>query len=144
MTNDYLCPKYTQQEVTIMHVLRDCNEVMYHWNEFVSQNCWEKFNYLGLQQWLYFNLTQKEHIPSGTQATFFGISIYNLWRDMNNLVFNKARVLANDFKHQILAQMHSITNSFKRLNIDSPYGGMTKWQIVWTAPSPQVLGQTQC
>lgn len=48
MTNDELCPRCLHSPETIMHVLRDCEEVSSLWAKVVHQDKWSQFFSLGL------------------------------------------------------------------------------------------------
>ncbi|PNX95348.1 ribonuclease H [Trifolium pratense] len=47
MTKNDLCPRYQSQPETIMHMLRDCEDVQQYWNQFITEDCWAKFFSLG-------------------------------------------------------------------------------------------------
>ncbi|PNY07114.1 ribonuclease H [Trifolium pratense] len=59
MTNNDLCPRCQSQPETIMHMLRDCEDVQQYWNQFITEDYWAKFFSLGLHAWLKWNITTK-------------------------------------------------------------------------------------
>lgn len=85
---DDVCPCYKEHPDTIMHVLRDCEDVKNFWSPIISQQHWSRFFSIGLHAWPEFNLSSKE--VSNTYwnwPTLFGVAIRELWLDRNQLVF---------------------------------------------------------
>lgn len=92
--DDSLCPRCKYQDESILHTIRDCEDVKKVWNQFIHHDHWAKFFSLGLHDWIEFNLKgQNLKAPVGFWSSFFGIMVYHLWNDRNNLVFGRSSML---------------------------------------------------
>lgn len=52
-----MCPRCNSSPETLMHMLRNCDEVFALWNEVLSPNSWIKFFSIGLYPWIEWNLS---------------------------------------------------------------------------------------
>lgn len=52
MAQDNLCPRCNSAPETIIHLLRDCEEVQLFWDNCVDPNEWSRFFSMGSYQWL--------------------------------------------------------------------------------------------
>lgn len=97
MANEDLCPRCQQCPETIMHVIHGCEEVQQFWYTFVHPDQVSRFFSLGLEGWLNLNLSYQDiDIANSMWSTFFGIVMYELWRDRNRLVFSASTMLGED------------------------------------------------
>lgn len=89
MVPNDLCPRCHLYPETLMHMLRDCEDVHEFWSKNINHNHWSKFFSLGLQAWLDWNLSQNDiGISHWKWNLVFGVACWALWRDKNLLVFS--------------------------------------------------------
>lgn len=105
MTIDSQCPRCQDGPKTIMHTLQDCDDVRGLWESIVDEEQLSKFFSLGLYSWLAWNVSFAKmnlvHIPWNT---LFGVLVYDLWCDRNNLVFNRNSVLGSSLLVKAIQQ----------------------------------------
>ncbi|KAJ1376792.1 ribonuclease H, partial [Sesbania bispinosa] len=88
MTLDDLCPRCGNAPETIMHMLRDCEVVAELWDSLIDNKNWSAFFSLGIDQWLRTNLHNSANSVSGVPWNYiFPITIWLLWKDKNDLIF---------------------------------------------------------
>lgn len=107
MSFDDTCPRCHAFPETVMHVLRDYNEVHNFWTKHFNQRFWSKFFSLGEHAWLDWNLSTEN----------VGVSIGALWRDRNSLVFSQSSSMGEDLWASIRSQVHFIENTLVNLLI---------------------------
>jgi hypothetical protein len=135
MTRDNLCPRCGDYPETIMHVLRDCEEAKIFWNDLISQDVWSKFFSLGLYQWLNWNITT--HSIGTTHdnwQTFFGVAVYELWKDRNSLVFNRKSLINNQLLRMVTNQVNFIISSSIANGEAQHHQSRRSIDVSWTPP----------
>lgn len=112
MASDDLCPRCKVCPETAMHVIRDCEDVQHFWYSFVHPDHVSRFFSIGLEGWLNLNLsnTTVGHTCSDWQ-TFFGIAIYELWRDRNRLVFSNSSNLGQGLQQFVESQFQFVVHT---------------------------------
>lgn len=97
MTTDNLCPRCVDCPETIMHVIRDYEDVRDFWMSKLNPDVVSKFFSLGLHSWLTWNL-KDPNMGNGSfnWHVFFGVAVYELWKDRNSLVFSRRTQLECD------------------------------------------------
>lgn len=60
MTEDNLCPRCNSHPETMMHLLRDCEEVQSFWSRVIKNEHWSKFFSIGQYAWLDWNLSDND------------------------------------------------------------------------------------
>lgn len=71
-----ICPRCIAYPETLMHALRDCDEVQAFWSKAVSHEAWSSFFSLGLHAWLEFNMSGSHASHSEWHwPLFFGVTI---------------------------------------------------------------------
>lgn len=89
MAHDDSCSRCSLNPESIMHILRDCDEVRDFWSTVVHTDQMARFFSLRFHSWLDWNLSCKDMGRDQVEwCTFFGVAIYELWRDRNNFVFS--------------------------------------------------------
>jgi hypothetical protein len=139
MTNDDLCPRCQSQPETIMHMLRDCEDVQQYWNQFITEDYWAKFFSLGLHAWLEWNITTKNIGASSTDwPIFFGVSVWALWKDRNKLVFSRETELGNHLTSKVVNMAYQIE---KEINcpLASRDENIAKRNTLWIKPPAMAL-----
>lgn len=97
-----------------MHVIRDCEDVLDFWRSIVKPEYISHFLSMGLHGWLDFNLSfQDVGVDTADWQTFFGVAIYELWRDRNKLVFERASSLGQELLLFVNNQAHFIAHGLK-------------------------------
>jgi ribonuclease HI len=135
MTRENLCPRCGDYPETIMHVLRDCEELKMFWNDLICQDDWSKFFSLGLHRWIDWNITTS-HIGSkhDNWQIFFGVAVCELWKDRNSLVFNRKSLIENQLLRLVTNQANFITSS-SNLHVESNlYPSKRSIEVSWTPP----------
>lgn len=90
MTADDLCLRCHRCPETIMHLLKDCEEVKDFWPSLINLDQWSSFFSIGLHNWLDWNLSSTQvGILQGNWLVVFGVAINNIWKDRNSMVFSQ-------------------------------------------------------
>ncbi|KAF7842625.1 hypothetical protein G2W53_004923 [Senna tora] len=88
MTSDDTCPRCGRAEETILHAIRDCEDIKALWLRFVRPSYWEHFFSCNLVEWMEWNL--KTDVGSDLAKdwrTGFGVICWQIWKNRNLLVF---------------------------------------------------------
>lgn len=77
MKNDSLCPRCLLNEESIMHLLRDCDDVRDFWSQVVNEDNWSRSFSLGLSAWLEWNIYDNimGYQVHGDWPIFFGVAV---------------------------------------------------------------------
>ncbi|KAK2446428.1 hypothetical protein QL285_017240 [Trifolium repens] len=114
MTTDDTCPRCQTHPETIMHMLRDCEDAQNYWNQFITEDNWAKFFSLGLYAWLEWNISNNHIGASNTYwPTFFGVSVWSLWKDRNKLVFSRETKLGTNLTSKTVNIAYQIEKEMK-------------------------------
>ena len=115
ITQDIMCSICQGGSETILHALRDCNQLKCVWNQlgisFSNHDFWRS----DLQSWLSFNGRMMSNLCA-TQPPWkvvFPIVIWNVWKSRNNTVFNKKKrnpSLAMEIVKQALEYYHCVAS----------------------------------
>ncbi|KAJ1412575.1 Reverse transcriptase zinc-binding domain [Sesbania bispinosa] len=140
MTSDDSCPRCGQAPETIMHTLRDCEVVSELWESLIDREWWARFFSLGLDNWLKMNMAKSPFSVDGTPWNFiFPVSIWRLWKDRNDLVFNKRSDLPGNLYFQIVSYARQIINSIVSPCPISQRLYKNEELIGWSRPPPGFL-----
>ena len=91
------CPRCGIEDETIIHMLHDCCGVKSLWESLVRPNKWNTFFGVQLHEWILLGLTTNIGMQSGTQwDLIFGFTIWLIWLNRNDIVFNKAEGISTD------------------------------------------------
>lgn len=102
MTAYVICSRCNSNPETIMHILRDCEEAQQCWNNVIKPEHWSKFFSLGFFPWSEWNLTTNNiGVTPWSWFTFFSISVNEIWKDRNCLVFSNVSKLRNELWNMI-------------------------------------------
>lgn len=63
MTKDTSCLRCLDQSESIMHYLRDCNQILDFWSKLVPSEKWSQFASRGFHSWLVWNLESTDVGP---------------------------------------------------------------------------------
>lgn len=97
MTADELCPRCHRCLETIMHMIRDCDDVKEFWSKLIDPDSWSSFFSLGLHSWLNWNLSSKAINPHNINWPMtFGIAVKDIWKDRNSLVFSQVSIMGSN------------------------------------------------
>lgn len=99
MASNDLCPRCQMCPETVMHAIRDCEEVQSFWYDMIHPDQISHFFSIGLDGWLHLNLSSSEVGQTSTDwRIFFGIAVYELWCDRNRLVFVGSTALSQGLR----------------------------------------------
>lgn len=135
MTSDDLCPRCHRCPETIMHLLRDCDEIRDLWYGVVDPDLCSKFFSIGLHPWLEWNLSHSLiGRDQGDWRIFFGVLVDNLWRDRNALVFSNLSNLGEHLLYQASCQTRFIIHNLQRLDPAEVRQPTRSIDVAWTPP----------
>lgn len=133
MTSEDAYPRCLDVEENVMHVLRDCEDVLAFWS-IVTEDAWSKFCSSGSSTWPTFNLTASDvGVGSSHLPTVFGVALY-LHR--NDLVFNKHTTLTMALLGNLHAQSPFILREMQSNKLFYMEHIRVEKQIAWKVPSP--------
>lgn len=137
MTNDNLCPRCQGGPETLLHMLRDCDEVQSFWQSVVHLDHLSRFFSLGTCSWLDWNMTEKSvgRIQLDWQL-FFGVAVYELWRDRNSLVFSQESKLGSHLLVATMQQAYFIQQYRSPSAGDTAPVAQRLMQVVWKPLDP--------
>lgn len=137
MATDNLCPRCLDCPETIMHVLRDCDDVREFWLNKLNPDVISKFFSLGLHPWLVWNLTDSNiGVSTINWQTVFGVTGYELWKDRNSLVFSRQTLLGSDLHFKIGHQVSFISNHISDPVLSFSQDNRKEVQVAWHPPHP--------
>lgn len=111
MASDPLCPRCKSCLESIMHIVRDCDEVKEFWSRVIPQNSWSKFFSLGLFFWLDWNLSSNSiGLVPWPWFSFFSIAVHSLWKDRNSLVLSQTSTMGEGLWQSVITQTKLIEN----------------------------------
>ncbi|KAF7820411.1 putative ribonuclease H protein At1g65750 family [Senna tora] len=88
MTTDATCPRCGKADETILHAIRDCEDIKDLWIRFVRPSYWEQFFSCNLVKWVDWNL--KTDVGSDLAKDWrigFEVVCWQVWKNRNLLVF---------------------------------------------------------
>lgn len=109
-----------------MHVLRDCEATLELCGKLVNPDMWHKFECLGHEQWLIFNLTDPSvGLGDWHWPLVFGSFIHMLWIDRNHFLFSGKSAMPHQILPKLFAQVellhtHLLTRSFVFIEASHP------------------------
>ena len=115
ITQDIVCPICQGGSETILHALRDCNQLKCVWNQLGISSSNHDFWRSDLQSWLSFNGRMISNLCA-TQPPWkvvFPIALWNVWKNRNNMVVNKKNrnpSLAMEIVKQALEYYHCVAS----------------------------------
>lgn len=136
ITNCNSSPRCHDAPEMVMHTIRDCEEIQNYSKLFVHHENWAKFFSMGLLGSLKWNPSTPN---IGTSVIFwpilFGVSLYSLWNNMNNLVFSR-----NSQLHTGLLEFMKSQLNFTLTQLSTPPpsyvdASRQEWHIAWSPPS---------
>lgn len=78
----HVCPRCNAHSESIMHMLRDCEDIHNFWSKHINQTHWSKFFSLGLEAWLGWNQTLNGiGITPWIWQILFDVAVWALWQD---------------------------------------------------------------
>lgn len=137
MTNDNLCPRCQGGPETLLHMLRDCDEVQSFWQSVVHLDHLSRFFSLGTCSWLDWNMTEKYvgRIQLDWQL-FFRVAVYELWRDRNSLAFSQESKLGSHLLVVTMQQAYFIQQYRSPSAGDTALVARRLMQVVWKPLDP--------
>lgn len=112
MVADDICLRCHSAVESMMHILRDCEEVQKFWSKHINQRVWSKFFSLGEHTWIDWNVsTVNVGLIPWSWSIFFGVAIWALWRDRNSMIFSQNSSMGEELWDLIFSQVHFIENT---------------------------------
>lgn len=136
MALEDVCPRCGNCPETDMRVLRDCEEIQEFWRRVVHPDHISRFLSVGLDGWLSFNLGSSNVGQVEVDwRLFFGVAIYDLWRDRNRLVFNNLSSLGLDLHRYIVNEAKFISHSLASQHVLQGHPPRNLINVRWIPPS---------
>lgn len=111
LTTDDTCPRCHSCPETIIHMIRDCEEVKEFLSNLIDPDNWSKFFRMGFHSWLDWNLSSKLiGTHHSTWPIVFGTAINDIWKKQNSLVFLQVSNMGRNLYFQVLNQASFIMN----------------------------------
>lgn len=105
---------------SVMHVIRDCEDVREFWYSMLKEDHVSWFFTLGLECWMYFNLSSLNvGVGPSDWSIFFGIAAYELWWDRNLLVFSNTTVLGQGLRDFVMNQVIFVQQATGLLSVQT-------------------------
>lgn len=136
MASTDMCPRCNICPETVMHVLRDCEDVQDFSKAQIHPDHVSRFLSLGLHGWLDFNLcTPNVGLDDINWQLYFGVSLYELWRDRNRLVFDRNTSLGEDLRRFLVNESRFISHSGDKFGLSHDVHQKRVTHIGWVPPT---------
>ncbi|KAF7800755.1 Ribonuclease H protein [Senna tora] len=117
LTDNATCPRCGREDETVLHALRDCDEVAELWMRFVAPQRWNTFFSLELGDWIDWN----RRIHAGNELsdnwqTIFGVACWQIWKSRNFIVFENRDSNLQDVFFQIWYLVKDTVSSNSMMN----------------------------
>ncbi|KAF7830028.1 hypothetical protein G2W53_012361 [Senna tora] len=100
-----------QDQESPIHALRDCPTVLPLWKAKVRSDAWNRFCTLDVKDWIKLNLTNNLSNARGINWNcFFSITMWSIWKQRNESVFNGTQSSALSLSPSIKAQYKDFMN----------------------------------
>lgn len=137
MTADSSCARCSDGPESVMHILRDCEQVFDFWKAVVHPDHISRFFSLGFHSWLEWNLTTSGiGCIDSNWSIYFGVAIYELWKDRNSFVFSRLASLGANLLFIVLQETKFIEEQRIKPSLHCTFKEKRLVHIAWTPPPP--------
>lgn len=136
MTDTPKCYICNAEEESTLHILRDCPAAKLVWRRIGGPAHKERFFHETLKQWITINLAGVGACNEELWASFFGTSLWWIWRWINAFVFGRGADIPMDIGAFIQIRVNETRCSLKELGEENHGSKLQKIQkfIKWIGP----------
>ncbi|KAK7267538.1 hypothetical protein RIF29_20214 [Crotalaria pallida] len=123
---------------SILHCLRNCDEVFPFWDKVVKLDHWSRFFSINLDSWLRMNLKEDGIGHDNLDwLLFFGVTIWMIWKDRNRLVSERHTDMSTVLFFQVLNYLHTIERALENESLITTL--KKEVTIGWVCPNSGVF-----
>lgn len=133
MTADELCPRCYKYPESIMHLAKDCDEVKDFWSSLIDLILWSKLFSIVFHNRMDWNISSNNiGIHHLDWSAVFGITVHDIWKDMNSLIFAHSSTLGTNMLFNVLNQVGFISKIRGNVHHHPPGYGSNIVIVSWT------------